>query len=62
MVNKDDQKRSQIAFELDRRQFWKDVYLGVARSDNCINKTVPTAWADQALRDYDKRFFGPAKG
>lgn len=40
----------------ERKEFWKQVYIGVASSNDCKDKTVPAYWADQALKDFNARF------
>lgn len=54
----DYEERAKVAHELTRRQLWMDTYVAVAGSANCNNKNVPAQWADQALKDYDERFYG----
>jgi hypothetical protein len=39
-----------------RAKFWRDTWLAVAGSANCISKDSATSWADKALEDYDARF------
>ena len=39
-----------------REQVWIDAWCAVAAAFNVKDKTVPTSWADQALKDFDARF------
>jgi hypothetical protein len=39
-----------------REEVWVRTWLEVARAEDCKSKTVPTAWADQCLADFDSRF------
>jgi ssDNA-binding Zn-finger/Zn-ribbon topoisomerase 1 len=38
------------------KQLWLDVYVAVAGSGNVTDKSVPVAWADSAVEEYNKRF------
>lgn len=42
--------------EKERRDFWIQAWLVVARAETARKPEVPTNWADNALEDYDKRF------
>jgi hypothetical protein len=42
--------------ELARRRLWIEVCVAVARSENCVDVTAPTHWADKALVEFDERF------
>lgn len=46
----------ELRHEENRQNLWVNAWLSVARSTTCLDKTVPTSWADQALKDYDERF------
>ena len=49
----------ELSHEENRQNLWRNVWLAVAGSTSCLDKTVPTLWADQALNDYDERFKKP---
>jgi len=42
--------------ELARRRLWIEVCVAVARSENCVDVSAPTSWADSALSEFDERF------
>jgi hypothetical protein len=39
-----------------RKELWVQIAVAVARAENCRDKRIPAAWADQALADFDKTF------
>lgn len=50
-----------LSHKEQRKQLWIGVWINVAGSANCVNKTTPTSWADNALEEFDKRFTQPIK-
>lgn len=42
-----------------RKQFWCEAWLAVASSDSALAPKTPVTWADDALREFDKRFPEP---
>ncbi len=42
--------------EEQRKEFWCNVWNNVASSSNCNKLSSPTTWADEALKEFDKRF------
>ena len=42
--------------EYQRRELWKDVWVNTANSDSCVKLDTPTLYADEALKQFDKRF------
>jgi hypothetical protein len=41
---------------LTREQVWLAAWLTVARAETYRDKSVPAAWADRCLEDFDERF------
>jgi len=39
-----------------RERAWLDAWIAVARSSNCARIESPTSWADECLKQFDKRF------
>jgi hypothetical protein len=39
-----------------RKKLWCDVYLAVARAENCVTKSSPESWAKYAIESYDRQF------
>ena len=52
-------RRSRVASELDRREFWKSVYLAYT-GDQCTPTEITTR-ADSALAAFDERFMKEIK-
>lgn len=42
--------------KLEEKEFWKNVYLAVAGSSNCVNKDTCKKWANYALNDFRETF------
>ena len=42
-----------------RKQLWIEAWCSVANANDCKRKSVPTRWADKALKDFDERFKAP---
>lgn len=58
----DMKRRSRIATELDRRDFWKECFkIALASPFNECSVSQAKQLADQALTDYDCRFGGEVK-
>ncbi len=38
------------------RQLWAQAWVAVAGSANCTKVIIPTAWADEAVRQYRARY------
>ncbi len=41
---------------VSRAQLWAATWVAVATSSNCTYIESPTKWADECLREFDKRF------
>lgn len=39
-----------------RRQFWRDAFLAKTQSINCTTSAHAVEWADDALKEFDRRF------
>lgn len=49
-------RKAEIAHELKRREVWVAAWTATAQANNCASKDVATSWADECLKQYDKRF------
>lgn len=48
--------RTKEIIEFERKDVWLKAWIAVAASSNVLDKTIPSIWADQALKDYEERF------
>jgi hypothetical protein len=48
-----------LAHENLRKKLWCDTWVSIGGSIGCNSKSVPTVWADFALKDFDERFPKP---
>ena len=49
----------ELSHEENRQNLWVNAWITVAGSSNCVDRSTPTGWADQALKDFDERFKKP---
>lgn len=42
-----------------RKKLWADVWVATANASNCMDVFTPTKWADEALKQFEKRFPPP---
>jgi hypothetical protein len=39
-----------------RKELWIGIAVAVARAENARSSTVPASWANEALKEFDKKF------
>lgn len=44
-----------------RKKLWSDAFAAVAGAFNCNSASVAIKWADEGLKEFDKRFPAPPK-
>lgn len=45
-----------LSHEEQRKYLWINAWISTANSPDCKKSNIATKWADEALKEFDKRF------